>query len=493
MKSIKYISICIILVLSSSCKKDYLETFPTDGLDVNLVFTSADNAWGALNGIHRTMYRNWNGDQWYGGQGSIMNCLDDMGEDVILPNRANGYFIAQLQWLDHTNETGHYTKFVWYFYYKIISNANNIIGYIDDAEGIQKDKNIIKGQALAYRAWAHWMLVQLYGKRYENGGDNSNLGVPIMTFESPEAKARNSVEQVYELVNEDLDNAIQLLEGYSRLNKSHIDQSVAIGIKARVLLAQQKWGEAADMAMNAAKKYTFMKPADHFTGYNDYSNSEWMWGSKVAGDQTQTYGSFFAYMGCNYFSRGVKSAPRVINNLLYNKLSNTDIRKGKLWIPSPTLGSVIIPEGGSIFPYMHQKFMSESESSSDGCIPYMRSSEMYLIAAEGYARSGQDVKARQALYDLQKTRDPAYTKSTLEGANLINEILIARRIELWGEGFRFTDLKRLNESLNRRGTNCESSVTGSVYEVEAGDKRWQWMIPKTSEIDVNPLIQQNPS
>ena len=493
MKSIKYITIFLILSLFTSCSKDYLETFPTDGLDVNLVFTSTENAWGALNGIHRHMYTNWGGDQWYGGQGSIMQCLDVMGEDVILPNRANGYFVKQLQWLDHTDQTGHYTKFVWYFYYKVISNANNIIGYIDDAEGTQKEKDVIKGQALAYRAWAHWMLVQLYGKRYENGGDNSSPGVPIMTFESPEAKARGTVEAVYELINNDLDDAIEYLQGYARLNKSHLDQSVVKGLKARVLLTQQKWEEAADMAVSASQGYSLMIAADQFTGYNDYSNSEWMWGSKVTGDQTQTYGSFFAYMGANYFSRGVKGAPRVINVLLYNSLSNTDIRKGRFWIPNPTLGSVVIPEGGSIFPYMHQKFMSEAESSSNGCITYMRVAEMYLIAAEGYARSNQTAKARQALYDLMITRDPAYTKSTQDGQGLVNEILTSRRIELWGEGFRFTDLKRLNERLNRSGTNHEPSVTGSVVTVEPGDRRWQWMIPKTSEIDVNPEIEQNPA
>ncbi len=484
--------VAILIAFLSSCSKDFLETFPTDGLDVQMVFTSTDNGWGALNGIHRLMYTNWQGDQWYGGEGSIMHCLDVMGEDVILPARANGYFVAQLQWLDHTSETGHYSKFVWDFYYKIISNANNIIGSIDEAVGTQSDKNIIKGEALAYRAWAHWKLVQLFGKRYVKDGDNSNLGVPIMTYESPEAKARNSVEEVYHLVNNDLDEAIGLLDGYSRINKSHIDKSVAQGIKARVLLTQQYWEEAADMAMEAATNYSFMSTNDHFTGYNDYTNPEWMWGSKVVNDQSQTYGSFFAYMGANYFSRGVKGAPRVINILLYNQISNNDIRKTKLWVASPQPGTVIIPDGGVTFPYMHQKFMGESETSSAGSIPYMRVAEMYLIAAEGYAKANKTEEARDALYDLMRTRNPLYLKSSLSGTALVNEILVARRVELWGEGVRFIDLKRLDQKLNRTGTNCVSSVTGAVYEVEPGDSRWQWKIPKTSETDANPNIIQNP-
>jgi len=313
-----------------------------------------------------------------------------------------------------------------------------------------------------------------------------------MTYESPEAKARNSVEEVYHLVNNDLDEAIGLLDGYSRINKSHIDKSVAQGIKARVLLTQQYWEEAADMAMEAATNYSFMSTNDHFTGYNDYTNPEWMWGSKVVNDQSQTYGSFFAYMGANYFSRGVKGAPRVINILLYNQISNNDIRKTKLWVASPQPGTVIIPDGGVTFPYMHQKFMGESETSSAGSIPYMRVAEMYLIAAEGYAKANKTEEARDALYDLMRTRNPLYLKSSLSGTALVNEILVARRVELWGEGVRFIDLKRLDQKLNRTGTNCVSSVTGAVYEVEPGDSRWQWKIPKTSETDANPNIIQNP-
>ena len=72
---------------------------------------------------------------------------------------------------------------------------------------------------------------------------------------------------------------------------------------------------------------------------------------------------------------------------------------------------------------------------------------------------------------------------------MVNEILLQRRIELWGEGFRFFDLKRTNAALDRTGANHISSVSG-VSNVPAGDKRWQWLIP-IAEINANPLIIQN--
>lgn len=48
-----------------------------------------------------------------------------------------------------------------------------------------------------------------------------------------------------------------------------------------------------------------------------------------------------------------------------------------------------------------------------------------------------------------KNRDASYTLSTNTGQALIDEIMVQRRVELWGEGFRFLDLKRLNLPLDR--------------------------------------------
>ena len=44
---------------------------------------------------------------------------------------------------------------------------------------MKKDKDIIKGQALVYRAYCHYMLVQVWADKYKKGGSNSQLGVPL--------------------------------------------------------------------------------------------------------------------------------------------------------------------------------------------------------------------------------------------------------------------------------------------------------------------------
>ena len=129
-----------------------------------------------------------------------------------------------------------------------------------------------------------------------------------------------------------------------------------------------------------------------------------------------------------------------------------------------------------------------------GDVPYIRLAEMYLIWAEALARTpGREGEARSALFTLAKNRDPNYTLSTNSGQALINEILIQRRVELWGEGFRFFDLKRLDQPLDRTAVpNFVSASVGGVMQIGApsSDNRWQFAIP-ISELQANPNSTQN--
>ena len=115
---------------------------------------------------------------------------------------------------------------------------------------------------------------------------------------------------------------------------------------------------------------------------------------------------------------------------------------------------------------------------------------MFLIEAEAKARGGDNTGATKALFDLVKQRDPAYVTSTKTGDALIEEIMFHRRIELWGEGHRFLDLKRLNLPLNRNVIGHNAAVA-LIFDVPAGDVRWEFLIPR-SELDANKLSVQNP-
>lgn len=478
-----------------SCADDFLEQIPTDAVSEALVFTTTGNAWAALNGIHRSMFIRYD-SQGQPGEGGVMMYREVMAEDVVMTGQAGNWHVSNTRWLTHINENAADNRFVWRFYYKIIANANMIIANIDGAVGPLQDKNEIKGQALAYRAWAHFNLVQIFAKRFERGGANLQLGVPIVTSPITEGGPRNTVAEVYAQINSDLDEAIGLLTE-RRNAKSHFNQSVVRGIKARVALTQGNFEVAAQQANQARQGFTLMSPAQLLQGFNNVDNPEWMWGSRQIDDQQTFFASFFAYMSLNFNSTVIRGNPKAINSKLFAQIPNTDARK-RLWDPNagnPALRDPFINQMTlSTFTkvnFMNRKFLAQGNASSVGDVPYMRAAEMFLIEAEALARAGQDAAAQEVLFQFVSARDSAYTKSTRTGQALIDEIMIQRRIELWGEGFRWYDLKRLNLPLDRTGANHSAVIINNLFNVPASSNNWEWRIP-ISELNANPNMVQNP-
>ena len=493
MKRISKIILLAVATLGiSSCSDDYLETTPTDQVATPDAFSTVDNAWAALNGLHRIMYSQIFGVQAQGGQSGNMMYMDILGEDVVFTSGSNSWHRSSYQWIDHRNPTSSNVFYNYQFYYVIIGNANMIIANIDGALGAEADKHYIKAQALTYRAWSYFQMVQLFGERFVAGEANNGPGVPIVLEPTTAVTPRNTVAEVYEQISSDLDEAISLFSGYSRANPSHLDISVARGIKARMALTQQNWSLAATLANEARNGYALMSQEEYQAGFNDYSNREWMWGAHLIPDQTNYFYSFFAYMSLNYSSTAIRVNPKAIFSVLYDKISETDVRK-TLWDPTgEDSENFQVPPDGSHPPYINRKFRVANPDLSIGDVPFMRAAEMYLIEAEALARNGSDAEAAAVLFELANARDAEYTLSTNTGNDLIDEILIQRRIELWGEGFRFYDLKRTNSDLNRRGGNHNASYAGNVLDIPAGDKRWQYLLPQDEIINTDGVVEQNP-
>ncbi|TPG38122.1 RagB/SusD family nutrient uptake outer membrane protein [Flavobacterium pectinovorum] len=484
---IKQVLFIIISAFLGSCSADFSEKRPTEFVDYDGATKTTENLMTLLNGIHRSLYITYETNQNESGLGGLMQQTDIVGEDVVFPV-TNGWFLLVYNWSGLSSENSQDIRFPYRTYYRIIRNANTIINATDVAIGSVADKNIVKGQALLYRAFCHFQLVQLYGKRYVNGETNSQPGVPIILTVGNENLPRATVEEVYAQINKDLEEADILLVGYSKPNNSHLNLKVAQGLKARVALTQGDWAVAADYANKARSGMTLMSVTEYGEGFNDYNNKEWMWGSHINEVQTQYFGNFGAYMSRNFSSTVIRSCPKAINSKLYNLIPSTDVRStlfskdGKH--PGLDLGSAFAK-----FPYTSQKFLSVSTGDSRCDVPYMRAAEMYLIEAEAKARLGH-ADAAKILFDFEKARDPDYVLSINTGQALVDEILMQRRIELWGEGFRFFDLKRTNASLDRTGANHDSGITNGIMIVPPTDKRWQWLIPK-AEINANPLVKQN--
>lgn len=492
MKNI-FITIFIISlsIFSFSCQDNYLDTIPTESVDATSAYATTKNAATAVNGIYRAMVLRYLDSQGHFGHPAMMIILDHMGEDMVIGTTAASWHVGETRWTAHRSDLNAMTRFPYQLYYRIIGNSNICITNIDNAKGTQAERDQLKGEALALRGWAYFNLVQLYGKRYNaTAKPNTQLGIPLVLKPTTEGLPRSTVEEVYTQINKDLLQATTLLKS-PRSFKSHINLEVAKGFLARVALTQQNWADAAKYAEEAKKGFTLMSDNQYVDGFSDVTNPEWMWGFDHVEDQSEFFGAYHSYISCNFNSTVIRTYPKAINSLLYNSIPMTDVRS-KVFVKTPTTANTVVPTGGVRVPYMVQKFRlpGTPSTSTMGDIPYMRASEMYLIEAEAKTRLGKDADAAKVLFDLVTKRDAAYKLSTNTGTKLTDEIMFNRRVELWGEGFRFLDLKRLNQPLNRNGANHIASIA-VLYDMPAGDEQWQFLIPRR-ELDANKAMIQNP-
>lgn len=490
-KKILILSVAFLSLTTLSCKDDYLDTLPTSSVEASAAFATTKNATAAINGIYRAMVVRYQSSQGYFGYPALMIIQDILGEDLVFSNTSNGWHQGEGRWLVHRNENGNLSEMPYEMYYRLIGNANLAIANLPNAAGPKEDRDRLMGEALSIRGFAYFNLVQLYGKRYDAATKpNSQLAVPLVLEPTTQGLPRNTVEEVYAQVNKDLTEAIAILPS-DRAAKSHINKEVATGLLARVALVQQRWADAATYAAAARKGFTLMSIAQYQDGFADVENPEWMWGFDHIEDQTEYFGAFHSYISDNFNSSVNRQTPKVINSLLYNKIPETDIRS-KMWVKAPTAANSIAPPGGVRAPYMVQKFRlpGTPSTSTMGDVPYMRAGEMYLVEAEALAKQGKDADAAKLLFDFVTKRDPAYKLSANTGTDLISEIYFQRRIELWGEGHRFLDLKRLNMPLNRNGAN-HNAAAAVIFDVPAGDVMWEFLIPRR-ELNANKAAVQNP-
>lgn len=463
-----YLFLCMSLF---SCSQDFLETKSSTDLGDKLIYKTTASTRGVLYGIYKYM-RSWGCTPHVRmdccGLHTNLLTFDVMGTDITM-QPGTWYWYDYDYW--HTgSETEFKTDHFWRFYYIIINNCNNILFYIDDAEGPVSEKEAIAGEARALRAFAYFHLIQLYQQTYTIA--KQMPGVPLYTTPAKgnaENNPRASVEKIYKVITTDLEKAVLSLPT-QRESKYYINANVAAGILARVYLTMGRWHEAAAMAQQARAGYPLMSAEQWTEGFNNMSNPEWIWGIHQTSTENVGWGSTFSILD---FERGDQKSFR-INDKLVEKYSDTDVR-----------GTLITPVGSLLG---NRKFR-EPATLNIGHMVLMRSSEMLLIEAEASAKDGDETHAQDLLYELQAKRDPNAQKTDRKGNELIELILLERRKELWAEGFSLFDLLRNQKSLVREGDHQ------SLKNFPANSWKFIFQIPR-SELDVNKGIlpeDQNPN
>lgn len=485
----KLAPLALAVLVLTGCEKEYLETNPTTQVPNEMVFATADGATVALNGIYRSMWTSMDGRHDLFGQKSNDLAMDMMGNDVITPVRGYGWYVNEynhsaLGLATQTSRSGG----AWRYYYRTINNANLIIANIDEASGTQARKDYIKGNALALRAHSYFYLINLFQHTYK--GNENAPGVPLYTEPTNVGKGRGTVQEVYTQIIADLDAAEALLEGKTKDHVSHINQKTVKGIQARVALQMENYERAATKANEARQGYTLMSAANYQAGFGK-ATSEWMWGLEIPNDQSTIYASFFSHMANTAGGYAGLGSQKLVTRELYEAMSATDARKALVQTP-------VADNKGTYPNYSSLKFRLPVTGSWAADYVMMRAGEMFLIEAEALARLGRESEAVTTLETLIKARDAAYVAPATSGQELIEEILLQRRLELWGEGFSILDLKRLNRPVKRmvgtaaNGEHVEALIL--VKERSITDPQILFRIPQ-DELNNNKALSpsdQNP-
>jgi len=518
---IKYLGIIALLTgVFTACSDDELDTNPTDKVSGATIFQDEAAAQTAVDGCYYLLYQGVfvtsNANHAEGHQSTIM-ALDLMGDDMVITNLTNWYGMDYTYYYTNTLGSGQVgtasrSYNIWNMMYTLISNVNYILAQDGNlGQNGSEAKNIL-AQAYALRAFAYFELIQGFQKTYI--GNQTAPGVPVYTeptLAGDEGKSRGTVEEVYTQINADIAKAIDLFAEVGKpaqKHSSYIDYYVAKGLEARINMVQGKWQEAYNAATEARSRSgnRLLNASEIVSGMNDKGLPSSIWCMEVITEQAPIYYYYLDPKGTN----GGLNQRKCISSWLYGKIARYDDARLK-WFKDGTQGSATTGENVN---YGQMKFMYKDIVTWEGDIIFMRAEEMLLIQAEAKARLGAFADTRNLLNNLAAVRLASTTArdnyasylnnladnnsipelTTVDPTNVLEEVLIQKRIELWCEYGRLKDILRLKQTFDRRyeGSNHLDFLANVKIRPESG--AFLFKIPQR-EFDGNKNIlhtEQNP-
>ena len=524
------------MMLVSSCAGDYLDTAPTDSTGATDAVGTTANAMKALNGIAKIMTTQ---HSYFGGGFAGENNIMIQYESYPSENYNYNYYASGWSPIFnqefHTRTNSIYDAYAWYYYYTIAGNANTILANIDNAEGTEAERNFVKASALTFRAYAFEKLVHYYCWRWQDSNNGASQGIVLRLDESTGGQGYATLAETYAQIYKDLDEAIMLFEqsGMDR-NASQVwmpNINVAHAIYARAALTKQDYTKALTEAKLARQNYPLMSNAEYHAGFCN-PTSEWIFGSFGSAQENNWYWSYGTQYACNgYYANaaGAANGAGSIGRELINRIPNNAARKA-LFLTEDKFPGYNFNDGSAMDLGYGILGMGDDEKKADALweeaaaycqkmavsgleapyqagymylggqlkfyvfdtpgvsyLPFIRSSEMVLVEAEANYFLNDETAARAALVELNATsgRNPEYTCDK-SGEALWNEIMDYRELELWGEGFAWSDYKRWNRDIVRHsfaeGGNAHISVAKTIPA--SGVNKWTWDVP-LNETDYN--------
>lgn len=455
-------------------------------------------------------------NNWHGafGYGAMMIIRDLQTNDRSIGQNYNGHFRPYAADM-YMGKRYIYASYIWSYYYGFILTTNKTIAAIDldNSSDVQKG---YYGLASAFRALCYLDLARAYeflpNKKIdsvnENGKNVEGLTVPIVTDTIGENEARKNPRatraEMAKFIENDLNNA----EKYISLSpeKTNIlpDLACVYGLKARLYMWLEDYANASKYAQLAISK-SKTKPMteadclDSQKGFNDLS--KWMWGAKQTSEDDAVSTGIVNWTSwvCNETTFGYAGvgAYNLIDAKLYNEIDDNDFRKKEFIGPNgPSADQTVLTTLSKAYASIkfrpNEGNAASYQTGAASAYPIMRVEEMYFIMAEADAHmdAAQGKKELIEIMTEKLARNPKYTFSGTTTDEVVNEIVKQKRIELFGEGQTFFDVKRLNMSVDRT-YNGNNWVPLAQLKTDGRPAWMNWVIPQNEEKNNSALADYN--
>jgi hypothetical protein len=469
-----------------------VERFPYDQIEQTQAFQNMTDAQTINNGMYAQLRNRVYGIYMFSTdvQADLFNASLDFGNRNGFPHRWDGFLAT-----DYT------IRDTWQGYYSAMVNLNNILdnmGRIEtdndaDAATIQR----YLGEAYLLRAFYYHQLVIRWGKPYDPGTASTELGVPLMLSYDPTAKpARATVQQVYDQILLDIDDAKSRLEAGAP-NATRVNRDAALALEARVYLHMKNYNAAINTANELINsgRYPLINTAE---GLNN------MWVNDTGSEiilHVQSSPPSELPASVNNIYLGFQPAtgfytPDFIPQQWVVDLFEEDDHRREIYLEELPVRVQGADYSGI---YLLTKYKGNPALFTGNNTNYQhkpkvfRVAETYLNKAEAqfYVSEGD---ALATLNELRVARGLGQLTG-LSGDALLEAIKEERTRELLAEGMRLNDLMRWNMPVERKAPQHTGPINrGEFYDdlfMPAGNFRFIWGIP-SNDMTTNENMVQNP-
>jgi starch-binding outer membrane protein, SusD/RagB family len=456
-------------LFASSCD---LEVDPQQSIDASEALNTSQKVESAVIGMYSTLGRG----ALYGTNFLLLPELVGAESNVQWRGTFQSFRQVNNKNMDTQNTEASRT---WINAYDGINLANNILAALDVVDDEIRDQ--IEGEALFVRAILHFELVRLYARPYNDGNPATNLGVPIKTTPTTNEETasvlvgRNTVQEVYDQVIQDLTNATTLLP---EENGNRATTWAASAFLARVYLQMGNFAEARDAAntviqsgfynLNPTVTAAFLNDNTAESVFEIQQNDQ-----NNAGGENDGMATFYASLVG--IGRGDVQVLSFYNDdpedyIFLQRVTTYDLYEDQDTRKDPLVYVGVGRRAGRLYS---AKWTSPGQN-----LPIIRLAEMYLIRAEANLEEGTNTGA-DPVDDVNIVRERA--GASLLGAVTLDDVYLERRLELAFEGHRGHDIKRLEQDLE--GWSFDDDLNTYVLLPEN-------VIPWDSELLVFPIPQR---